>query len=134
MEEPVGDPGEKDALKHTAMDLLNRRGNEFRASEALEKIPANWSLAAIYPAIEKMTQKSLHTVSEKIPKKSQMMLRQFLISDLLFTEKNSAHTEISFSECQFRHQIRAHSALKGTNHSKWKQASPPSTFVSPALA
>ena len=125
MEEPVGDPGEKDALKHTAMDLLNRRGNEFRASEALEKIPANWSLAAIYPAIEKMTQKSLHTVSEKILKKSQMMLRQFLISDLLFTEKNSAHTEISFSECQFRHQIRAHSALKGTNHSKWKQASPP---------
>ena len=40
------------------MDLLNRRGNEFRASEALEKIPTNWSLAAIYPAIEKITQKS----------------------------------------------------------------------------
>ena len=96
------------------MDLLNRRGNEFRASEALEKIPTNWSLAAIYPAIEKMTQKSLHTVSVK----RIMMLRQFSYHLISFTEKNSAHTEISFPECQFGRQIRAHSALKGANHSE----------------
>ena len=117
--EEVGDPAEKDALTQTAMDLLNRRGNEFRASEALEKIPTNWSLAAIYPAIEKMTQKSLHTVSVK----RIMMLRQFSYHLISFTEKNSAHTEISFPECQFGRQIRAHSALKGANHSEWKQAS-----------
>ena len=112
--EEVGDPAEKDALTQTAMDLLNRRGNEFRASEALEKIPTNWSLAAIYPAIEKMTQKSLHTVSVK----RIMMLRQFSYHLISFTEKNSAHTEISFPECQFGRQIRAHSALKGANHSE----------------
>ena len=76
--EEVGDPGEKDALKQTAMDLLNRRGTEFRASEALEKIPTNWSLAAIYPAIEKITQKSLHTVSACL-KKRQSPYRFYLL-------------------------------------------------------
>lgn len=90
--EEVGDPGEKDALKQTAMDLLNRRGNEFRASEALEKIPTNWSLAAIYPAIEKITQKSLHTVSACLKETS------VSLSYLSPLQKRTVHIQKSLSQ------------------------------------
>ena len=58
------DEGEKDALQQAAIDLLNRRGNEFKPSETLEKIPPHWPIKSIQPALEKLTLTSLRKVSK----------------------------------------------------------------------
>ena len=54
---------EKTTQKLAAIDLLNRRGDEFRATEVLERLPNDWSLSALAPALMKMTKASTHRVS-----------------------------------------------------------------------
>ena len=44
------------------MDLLNRRAEEFQASDVLVRLPPEWSLAAIAPALIKMAKGSIHKV------------------------------------------------------------------------
>ena len=44
------------------MDLLNRRAEEFQASDVLLRLPPEWSLAAIAPALIKMAKGSIHKV------------------------------------------------------------------------
>jgi hypothetical protein len=61
---PFSDGGQQqDALRLAAIDLLNRRGDEFRPKQVLEILPDGWSLSAIAPALTKMTRASLHKVS-----------------------------------------------------------------------
>lgn len=51
-----------DSQKLAAIDLLNRRADEFRPVEVLEKLPNDWSLSIIAPALIKMTKASTHRV------------------------------------------------------------------------
>ena len=44
------------------MDLLNRRAEEFQASDVLLRLPPEWSLATIAPALIKMSKGSIHKV------------------------------------------------------------------------
>ena len=53
---------EKTTQKLGAIDLLNRLGNEFRATEFLERLPNDRSLSALPPALMKMTKASTHKV------------------------------------------------------------------------
>ena len=48
--------------KLVTMDLLNRRAEEFQASDVLLKLPPEWSLATIAPALIKMAKGSIHKV------------------------------------------------------------------------
>lgn len=53
---------QRDNQKLVAMDLLNRRAEEFQASDVLLRLPPEWSLAAIAPALIKMAKGSIHKV------------------------------------------------------------------------
>ena len=46
-----------------AIDLLNRRAEEFKASDVLNKLPKDWALSTIAPALMKMSKSSIHKVS-----------------------------------------------------------------------
>ena len=49
---------QRDNQKLVAMDLLNRRAEEFQASDVLLRLPPEWSLATIAPALIKMSKGS----------------------------------------------------------------------------
>ncbi len=49
----------------SAIDLLNRRGREFPASETLPILPAQWSLAAVQVGLEKLLARSVETKRSK---------------------------------------------------------------------
>ena len=45
-----------------AIDLLNRRADEFNPVEVLTILPSTWALKAIEPALIKLTRASMHKV------------------------------------------------------------------------
>ena len=55
---------EQDQQKSAAIDLLNRRGNEFRLAEVLPKLPSDWSLSSLCEGLMKMTKASTHLVTQ----------------------------------------------------------------------
>ena len=72
---------EKTTQKLAAIDLLNRRGDEFRATEVLERLPNDWSLSALAPALMKMTKASTHRVSKDFLTR----LNQYFVSKIVLT-------------------------------------------------
>ena len=54
---------QKNNLKMAAIDLINRRAEEFKASDVLNKLPKEWALSTIAPALMKMSKSSIHKVS-----------------------------------------------------------------------
>lgn len=69
-----------------AIDLLNRRADEFNPVEVLTILPSNWALKAIEPALVKLTRASMHKVTRK--NDTQKLSLSF---NILFSETHDAN-------------------------------------------
>ena len=109
------DEGEKDALQQAAMDLLNRRGSEFKPLETLQKIPTHWPIKSIQPALEKLTLTSLRKVSKKAETQDQLRMKLTLKT---FAEKDDSPRKIPYRECKNRRRIRITQTLQKASSNK----------------
>jgi len=102
---------QRDNQKLVAMDLLNRRAEEFQASDVLIRLPPEWSLAAIAPALIKMAKGSIHkkrmvhiekSLSESVNLSSKLELLQLLKEPVILNESSYCVVcKKSFNNCQF---------------------------------
>ena len=81
---------EKCAQKLAALDLLNRRGNEFGPTDVLQLLPDEWSLAAIAPALMKMTKESTRRVSML------MLVKYFGDGPILLSSHSSKNVRVRY--------------------------------------
>jgi len=101
---------EKTTQKLAAIDLLNRRGDEFRATEVLERLPNDWSLSALAPALMKMTKASTHrkrmvhmekSLSKSVNLSANLELLQLVREPIILNESSYCVVcKKSFQSCQ----------------------------------
>ena len=98
-------------LKMAAINLINRRAEEFKASEIIHKLPNDWALSTINPALMKMTKASQQkkrmkhlerSLSKSVNLGTKMELLNLQKEVVVLTESSYCVVcKKSFANCQF---------------------------------
>ena len=98
-------------LKMVAINLINRRAEEFKASEIIHKLPNDWALSTINPALMKMTKASQQkkrmkhlerSLSKSVNLGTKMELLNLQKEVVVLTESSYCVVcKKSFANCQF---------------------------------